>query len=179
MTDSSIGISTRLEQWAELAGYTLTPGKCTDDGRALFWAALGEIRLFIGKSQDGWFVVTDSDRMGPEHFILAAPSMDTIEKYLFGRFCLHIRSARGLPRVGVPASHNGLLSPYSIETRDFQGTQRFALIASDGSTVAVSSADRVTATAELRKLALYLTATIDQIEASADDPDGKPLFEPR
>ena len=178
MTDS-IEIPGRLEQWAELAGYTLTPGKSTDDGRAIFWASLGEIRLFIGKNQDRWFVVTDSDRMGPEHFILAAQSMGTIEKYLFGRFCLHIRSIRGLPRVGVPISNNGLVSAYSIETREFEGTQRFALVASDGSTVAISSADRVTATAELKRLALYLTATIDQIEASAVDPDGKPLFEPR
>lgn len=92
--------------------------------------------------------------------------MDTIEKYLYGRFCWHIRSARGLPRVGPP---------YSIETRDFGVSQRFALIA----TLAISSADKVTATAELRKLALYLTATIDQIEASAVDLDGKPLIEPR
>jgi Immunity protein 61 len=178
MTES-IQISKRLEKWAELAGYTLTPGKCTDDGRAIFWAALGEIRLFIGKNQDSWFVVTDSDRMGPEHFILAAQSMGAIEKYLFGRFCLHIRSARGLPRVAVPIMDNSLVSTYSIENRDFEGTQRFALVASDGSMVAISSTDRVTAKADLTKLALYLTATIDQIEASAVDLDGKPLFERR
>lgn len=178
MTDS-IEISTRLEQWAKVAGYTLTPGHRTDDGRVVLWAAAGEIRLFIGNSSDGWFVVTDSDRMGAEHFILAAPAMATIEKYLFGRFCLHIRNARGLPRVGVPMSEDGWRSKYSIDTRDFQGTQHFALIAADHSTVAVSSADKVTAAAELRKLALFLTATIDQIEASAVDPDGKPLFERR
>ncbi|MGD1171311.1 TNT antitoxin family protein [Mycobacterium seoulense] len=177
MTDS-IEISTRLEQWAEVAGYTLTPGHRTDDGRAVLWAAAGEIRLLIGNSS-GWFVITDSDRMGAEHFILAAPAMSTIEKYLFGRFCLHIRSARRLPHVGLPISEDGWRSDYSIQIRDFQGAQHFALIAADGSTVAVSSADRVTAAAELRKLALFLTATIDQIEASAVDPDGKPLFEPR
>ncbi|WP_082459702.1 MULTISPECIES: TNT antitoxin family protein [unclassified Mycobacterium] len=178
MTDT-IRVSKRLAQWAELAGYTLTPGDCTDDGRAILWAASGEIRLFIGQNDASWFIVTDSDRMGPEHFVLAAPSMDAIEKYLYGRFCLHIRSARGLPRVGVPVSDSGFVSTYSIEARDFEGTQRFALVASDGSTLAVSSSDKVTATAELRKLALYLTATIDQIEESAIDPDGKPLFEPR
>ncbi|WP_082975786.1 TNT antitoxin family protein [Mycobacterium sp. E2238] len=176
MTDC-IEISTRLEQWAGRVGYTLTPGNRTDDGRAVLWAAVGEIRLFIGKNDDGWFVVTDSDRMGAEHFILAAPSMAIIEKYLFGRFCLRIRNAKGLPRVSVPTRDNGLPSSYSIELRDFEGVQRFALIASDGSTVAISSADRVTANAELRRLALYVPATVEQIEASAVDPDGKPLFE--
>lgn len=178
MTDS-IEIAPRLEQWAELAGYALTPSSRTSDGRAVFWASMGEVRLLIGTKPDGWYVVTDSDRMGSESFILAAPSMATIEKYLFGRFCLSIRSARGLPRVGLPISANEKPSDFSIETRCYEGVERFALIASDGSTVAISSADRVTGTAELKKLALYLTATIDQIKASATDPEGEPLFEPR
>lgn len=150
MTDS-IEVSIRLEQWGEMAGYPLTSGKRTDDGRPIFWASSGEIRLFTGKNQAGWFVVTDSDRMEPEQFFLAAPSMATIEKYLFGRFCLHIRSARGLPRVGVPISDNGLQSAYTIGTRDFECIQRFALIASDGSTVAISSADRVKANGGTQK----------------------------
>lgn len=79
----------------------------------------------------------------------------------------------------MPVSDNALVSTYNVETREFDGSQHFALIASDGSTVAISSTDKVTAAAELKKLAVYLSATIDQIEASAGDPDGKPLFEPR
>jgi hypothetical protein len=136
----------------------------------------GEVRHFIG-FDDGWYVVTDSDRMGSEHFILAAPSMTTIERYLFGRFCLSIRSNADLPRVHAPTSTDGISAHFSIETRCFEGVDRFALIDTDGSIAAISSADKVTARAELTKLALYLTATIDQIEASAFDPDGKPLFE--
>ncbi|MBV8455139.1 MAG: TNT antitoxin family protein [Acetobacteraceae bacterium] len=176
MTEA-IEISPRLEEWAKQAGYALTPGSRTVDGRALFWASLGEIRLVIGKNQDGWFVVTDSDRMGSEHFILAAPSMGTIEKYFYGRFCLSIRSNCGLPRVRVPISAEETSNQFSIDTRSFEGTERFALIAADGSTVAISSADSVTAKAELGKLRVFLRATIDQIEASAVDPDGRPLFE--
>src|SRR6185312_4211667 len=99
---NGIQISPRLEQWAKLADYALTPGSQTTDGRPVFWSALGEIRLFIGKNQDGWLVVTDSDRMESESFVLAASSMDAIEKYLFGRFCMYIRNSRGLPRVRVP-----------------------------------------------------------------------------
>ena len=176
MTDS-IEISPQLEEWAKRADYALTPGSRTADGRAIFWASLGEIRLLIGRTQDGWFVVTDSDRMGSEHFILTAPSMTTIEKYFFGKFCLAIRSNHGFPRVYVPSSAED--DHFSIEIRSFEGVERFALIAADGSTLAIGSADRVTAKAELTKLALYVTATIDQFEASADDPDGKPLFERR
>ncbi|WP_082951716.1 TNT antitoxin family protein [Mycobacterium sp. 852002-51057_SCH5723018] len=173
-----IEISSQLEQWAKRADYTLTPGSRTGDGRAVFWASLGEIRLLIGRNRDGWLVVTDSDRMGPEHFVLAAPSSTTIEKYFFGRFALSLRSSHGLSRMRVPNSAERMSNHYNIDTRLFEGVERFALIASDGSTVAIGSADRVTARAELTKLARYLTATVDQIEASAVDPDGKPLFEP-
>lgn len=176
---SVVEISQRLEQWAKLADYAVTSGSRTPDGRPLFWSTLGETRLFIGRNQGGWLVITDSDRMESEGFILAAPSIDTIEKYLFGRFGMYIRSARGLPRVGVPTSANEAGSNFSIETREYEGVECFALIAADGSTVAIGSADKITAAAELKKLALYLTATIDQIEASMVDPDGKPLFERR
>lgn len=177
MTGGTV-LSQRLEQWAKLADYTLTSGSSTTDRRPVFWSALGETRLFIGR-KDGWLVLTDSDRMESENFVLAASTIETIEKYLFGRFGMYIRSARGLPRVGVPIAANEAQSTFSIETRDFEGVERFALIAPDGSTVAIGSADKITATAELKRLALYLTATIDEIEASAIDPEGKPLFERR
>lgn len=168
-----IEVSQRLEHWAKLADYALTSGSSTTDGRPMFWSALGETRLFIGRRQDGWFVVTDSDRMESEKFVLAALSLETIEKYLFGRFGTYIRSARDLPRVGVAIAANELSSKFSIETREYDGVERFALIAPDGSTVAIGNADKVTATAELTKLALYVTSTIDQIEASAIDPERK------
>jgi immunity protein 61 of polymorphic toxin system len=178
MTDL-IEISPQLEQWAKRANYELTPGSRMADGRAVFWASLGEIRLLIGRNQDGWFVITDSDRMGPEHFVLAAPSMTTIEKYFFGRFCLSIRSNSRFPRVHIAMSAGEMADNFSIETRSFEGVERFALISTDGSIAAIGSADGVTAKAQLTKLAVFLTATIDQIEASAVDPDGKPLFERR
>lgn len=176
---NGVDVSQRLEQWARLADYALTSGPSTPDGRPVFWSALGETRLFIGRKQDGWLVITDSDRMGSETFVLAAPSIDTIEKYLFGRFGMYIRSAKGLPRVGVPMPANPVCSKFSIETREYEGVERFALIGADGSTVAIGSADKITATAELKKLAVYLSAPIDQIESSSIDPDGKPLFERR
>jgi hypothetical protein len=176
MTDG-LEISPRLERWAQLAGYSLTQGSRTADGRAVLWASLGEIRLLIGRNQEGWFVISDSDRMEAENFVLAAPSMTTIEKYLFGRFTLTIRSNESLPRVRVPIPVENGSMPFRIATKTFEGIERFALIGLDDSTIAVSSADRVTAAAELNKLSRYLTATIDEIEASATNPGGEPLFE--
>ncbi|SOK27508.1 Immunity factor for TNT [Mycobacterium simulans] len=178
MTDH-VEISRELEKWGELAGYTLTPGFRSDTGRAVFWASLGEIRLLIGKNESGWIIITDSDRMGPEHFVLAAPSMTAIERYLFGKFGRAIRSKRGLRRVRVPISREEISTGFSIDTRQFEGVDRLALIASDGSTVAIGSGDPISGTADLVKLSVYLTATIDEIVASCNDPDGKPLFKRR
>ncbi|WP_084293473.1 TNT antitoxin family protein [Mycobacterium gastri] len=175
--NAHIEIPARLAEWGNIAGYTLTPGSRSEDGRAIFWASLGEIRLFIGWNDRGWFVVTDSDRMGPEHFILAAPSMDTIEKYFFGRFCPTIRRKRELPRLKIPVLKEQLPSNFRIDIRDFEGVERLTLVANDGSVVAVSSSDPVTGTAELAKLSFFLAAPIDEIVASCFDPYGKPLFQ--
>ncbi|ORX05217.1 hypothetical protein AWC29_11880 [Mycobacterium triplex] len=117
--------------------------------------------------------------MGPEQFILAAPLMATIERYFFGRFGLSIRSQRDLPRVKVPIAAEELLPGFRIETREFDHGDHRALIAADGALVAVGSTDQITGTADLVKLSLYLTATIEEIQASALDIDGKPLFELR
>ena len=160
-----------------LAGYSLTPASRTEDGRAIFWASLGEIRLFIGRNERRWFVVTGSDRMDSEHFVLAAPSMETVEKYFFGRFCLPIRRIRDLARVKAPISIGEISPKFTIDTRNFEGVERFCLIASDGSVAAVSSVDQITGAAELVKLSLLMTTSIDMITASCLDPDGKPLFQ--
>ncbi|ORB35149.1 Imm61 family immunity protein [Mycobacterium persicum] len=177
--NTHIEISARLEEWGNIAGYTLTPGSRSGDGRAIFWASLGEIRLFIGANDHGWFIVTDSDRMGAEHFVLATRSMDTIEKYLFGRFCPGIRRKHELPRLKMPVLREQLPPNLYIDIRDFEGVERLTLISSDGSAVAVSSSDSVTGTAELVKLSFFLNASIDEIVASCFDRNGRPLFRDR
>lgn len=48
---SPIVIPPQLAEWAALAGYSLTPE--TDDGRAMFWSAGGEVRYFIGAGDNG------------------------------------------------------------------------------------------------------------------------------
>jgi hypothetical protein len=173
---TSINISRRLDEWATLAGYTLTPGASTADGRAMFWSAGGEVRYFIGASDNGWFVLTDSDRLGPEHFKLAADSMITMEKYLFGKFGAFIRNKRNLPRIEIPIAKEDVATGFSIDYRPYEDGQRTALVGPNGSILAFSSADLLYGTMELVGLSIYLTASIDDITAAFLSPDGRPLF---
>ncbi|GBG39292.1 Imm61 family immunity protein [Mycobacterium montefiorense] len=174
-----VEISPELEEWGKLAGYTLTHGSQTVDGRAVFSASLGEIRLLIGRSENGLFIITDSDRLGPEQFILAAPLMTTIERYFIGRLGLAIRNQQNLPRVRVPISAEELPPAFSIDVRQFGDAEHWALVTADGALVAIGSTDQITGTADLVRLSFFLTATIEEIFTSALDEDGKPLFELR
>jgi hypothetical protein len=171
-----IEISLELQQWAEVAGYSLTPGSHTDDGRALFWSSGGEVRHFIGIDNSGWFKVTDSDRLGPEYLVFAAPSIATVERYFFGKFGGYIRSRKKLPRVHVPFVLEELSAGFTIQSRVFEGVERFVLVASDGSEVALSTGDKFSGTADLVEMSYYLTAATADIMASYLEPDGKPLF---
>jgi hypothetical protein len=171
-----VEIPPQLEQWGKLAGYILTPASRAHDGRALFWSAGGEVQLYIGTNRHGWLIITDSFRMGPEKFKFAALSRITIERYFFGRFGEYIRSMRNLPRVHIPGAKEELSAGFTIETTLFEGVERFALIDSDRSLVAIISGGALMATVELVSLSLYLSATIDDITASFLDPDGGPLF---
>lgn len=171
-----IEVPARLEDWAARAGYTLT---LQSDGRAEFWSRGGEVRYLIGARDDGWFVITSSDRLGPEYLTLAAPSKQTIERYFFGMFGGYIRSEQGLPRVRVPRTREEISAGLALDTRMFDGTERLALIGDSGDVVAVSSGDEISGTSDLAELSLYLTASIDDIAASSLDPEGKPLFRPR
>jgi len=171
-----VEVSHQLEEWAALAGYTLTPGPSNSDERPMFWSAGGEVRYFIADKKDGWFVVTDSDRLGPEHFKLAATSMNIIEKYLFGMFGEFIRGRQDLPPVNVPITRDEVAAGFTIENRLFENANRLALVDSSESPLAFSSADPVFGTMELAGLSLYLTATVDEITAAFLNPDGSPLF---
>jgi hypothetical protein len=173
---NSIEITARLTEWAELAGYGFTSGSVTDDGRAMFWSPGGEVRHFVGADSPGWFIVTDSDRLGPEYLMFLAPSMATIEAYFFGKFGGYIRSRKKLPRVHVPFTMDEIHAGFTIESRDFDGVNRFTLIGSDGSKIAASRGDKFSATADLVELSHYQTVSTDDIVASYLDPLGKPLF---
>ncbi|KMV22786.1 Imm61 family immunity protein [Mycobacterium heckeshornense] len=169
-----IEVSTRLADWARSGGWRLSEA---EDGRPMFWKEGGQLRYLIGANDDGWLVITHSDRSGPEHLVLAAPSMETIERYLFGDIGSSVREHRGLPDVREPLSRDEIAPGFTLGTRAFEGVEdRMALIDSGGALVAVSSRDPWTGTDRLVRLSVYITANTDDIVASFLDPEGKPLF---
>jgi hypothetical protein len=103
-----------------LAGLHLTQGSLTDDGRTLLWSNLGESRYFID-AIDGWYVITCSDRMGPETYESSADSLAVIEKYLFGTYGSIVRGGEDLPRIKVPFRRDELRPEYSIGKQIFAG----------------------------------------------------------
>lgn len=169
-----VEVSARLAEWASGAGWGVSEA---EDGRPMFWKEGGQLRYFIGRGGDGWFVITHLDRSGPEHLVLATLSMETIERYLFGDLGPSIREHRRLPDVREPLSREEIAPGFTLGTRTFDGVEeRMALIDSGGAVVAISSRDMWTGTDRLVRLSVYVSATVDDIVASFLDPEGKPLF---
>jgi hypothetical protein len=167
-------VSPRLAEWASGGGWGVSEA---EDGRPMFWKEGGQLRYFIGRGDDGWFVITQWVRGDPEQFVLAAPSMDTIERHLFGDFGPSVRRQRRLPDVRRPIDWEEMAPGFTFDTRTFGGVEdRIALIDSAGAVVAISSSDPVTASFALAGLSVYVSATVDDIVASFLDPEGKPLF---
>jgi hypothetical protein len=137
------------------------------------------VRYFVGANDDGWFIITDSDRLGAEKFRLAASSISSVEKYFFGTFGEFIRARRSLPPIHIPISREELAPGFTIDYRPFEHVDRLALIDASGTALAFSSADPFYGTMELVGLSIYLRATVDDITAAFLDPDGRPLFAPR
>lgn len=165
---NEVDLSSDLEAWIRLGGMDITKGSQRDDGRTVIWTGAGETRYFI-HATDGWYVVTSSDRMGPESYEFAAGSMAVVEKYLYVAFGQSVRGD-DLPYIRVPFQRNELRPGYGVGARDFAGRERHTLLDSNGKTVAITAIDR------LVELSHYLNASVDEIKASYLAPDGKPLF---
>ncbi|WP_082958063.1 TNT antitoxin family protein [Mycobacterium alsense] len=165
---TGVELTQDLQAWLRLAGLDLIQGSRTADGRAVIWNKGGEVRYFIGVIE-GWYVITSSDRMGPETYSFAADSMSVLEKYLYGAFGGSVRSDE-LPSIRTPFERNELRPNYSIGEKSFAGRDRHTLIDRSGKTVAIGAIDR------LVELSHYLDAPVETIKSSFLAPDGKPLF---
>ncbi|WP_197281319.1 MULTISPECIES: Imm61 family immunity protein [unclassified Mycobacterium] len=197
-------VSSDLREWASDARYSLTPSD--QYGRAVFSTSNSEIRYFIGAGNDGRFRVTRSNRMGPEQLELAAPSLLTIETFLYGSFGSDIRYysdlaqaklAEPLPdgfRVGSLADEGqDHLARFVAANRDYlaqlgepdqdyvarySDTNRdyLVLIAPDGDRTAVDCSGRFLAEIRLTRLAVYLRYGVEEIKASFLNPSGGQLL---
>jgi hypothetical protein len=165
---SGVDITPDLQAWLHLAGLDVTQGSETADGRTIIWNKGGESRYFIN-SVDGWYVITSSDRMGPEVYSFAAESMPVLETYLYGHFGGSARSDN-LPSIRVPFRRDELRPGYSIRKQEFAGRERPALADTKGKVLAITAVDR------LVELSHYLDAGIGAIKESYLSADGKPLF---
>jgi hypothetical protein len=199
-----LDISGGIREWASDARFSLTPSD--QYGRAVFSTVDSEIRYFIGAGNDGWFRVTCSNRMGPEQLELAAPSLSTIETYLYGSFGPDIRYYGGLAqaklaeplpdgfRIGSLAGEDqGRLAQFAAANRDYLAqlgepdehyvarygdTNRvyLVLIAPNRELTAVDGSDRFLAEIRLTHLAVYLRYGVEEIKASFRNPNGGQLL---
>jgi hypothetical protein len=164
-----VDLTADLRTWARLAGFDTIQGSQTQDGRTVIWNNVGEVRYFIDVI-DGWYVITTSDRMGPEAYEFAAESMPIVEKYLYGVFGGSVRDCENLPHIRAPFNRDELPSGYTIGKQMFAGRERHTLVDPAGKVVAITAVDR------LVELSHYLDATVEVIKNSYLAPDGKPLF---
>jgi hypothetical protein len=166
---TGVDLSPDLQQWIRLAGSAVIPGSQASDGRTLLWNKLGEVRYFIALV-DGWYVITSSDRMGPETYDFAAARMPVIEKYLYGKFGGVVRSDRDLATIRVPFQREELRPEYMIGTQFFADRERHTLTDTTGTVLAIAGVE------DLVELSHYLDTPVDVIKDSYLAPDGKPLF---
>lgn len=165
---SSVDLTPDLQAWLRLAGLDIIQGSQTNDGRTIIWNKGGEVRNFIS-AVDGWFVITSSDRMGPDTYDLAAESMQVMEKYLYGEFGGMVRGS-DLPSIRAPFERDELRPGYDIGKKTFAGRERHTLIDPGGNIVAIAALDR------LVELSHYVDIPAQTIKDSYLAADGKPLF---
>jgi hypothetical protein len=173
-----VGISSDLKAWASDAGFSLTP--VDNGGRAVFATSDGEIRYFVEKVDEIWFRVTCSNRMGPEQFELAAPSLSTIETYFYGSFGSDIRDNAertdatpdtrrldGRFQIG-PAADADLARLQLVNDAD----EPYLALFDQDQVIAVDGFDEVIANIRLTDLAVYLSVDNEDIKAAFTDDDG-------
>ncbi|MEZ0363589.1 Imm61 family immunity protein [Mycobacterium sp. pUA109] len=179
---TAIEFSTELVEWAAAAGFEFSPASDTDDrwrdfvkGRPFFSNRGGEIIYFIAVNDDGWLVVTSSERMGREQFEFGARSQLVLERYFLGDFGEDIRSARRLPRLLRPRTAEDVQPGFHVRVLGFGGVNRHALIDPSGEAVAIGRQDPMRV-GSLVLMSLYLNSTVADIKTSYESPDGQPLF---
>ncbi|MGV7360482.1 MULTISPECIES: Imm61 family immunity protein [Mycobacterium] len=166
---TTVDLSADLNNWIRSAGLDTIQGSRTDDGRTIIWNKGGEVRYFVS-FVDGYYVMTSSNRMGPESFHICTPTLVMLEKYLYGRFGNSIRKQKGLGWVRKPSSIDELQQGYMLGKEFFSDRERDALLDESGTVLAIGQVDR------LVELSHYVDIPPSVIKDSFSEPQGKPLF---
>lgn len=170
-----IGLTAAFERWADRARFQITEPSSTD-ARTIVWDDGGEIRYFVGKDVDGWIVVTKSVRMADEHFELASVHPALVERWFVAAFGRNYRAFHRSQRLSLPVMAEKLAAGYSIGKQELWGQNRCTLIDSQGQMIAVVGGDDVIGTTNVAYLSVLASNTVDAIEQSFLDPEGKPVF---
>lgn len=185
----NIQFSKELLEWARGAEFTF--GQAREDpeewmalfkGRPYFASRGGELIYFIDTRDDGWLVVTNSERRSREDFQFAARSQFVLERYFFGYFGKIIRGDlrlpgnRRLPALNIPALEDEIYPGYSIQVVEFEGESRRALIDPSGEWIALSQASHIIGTGTLVRVSAYLNVSVADLEATFQSPEGLPLW---
>ncbi len=169
-----IGLTAAFERWADRARFQITEPSSTD-GRAIVWDGGGEIRYFLGKDVDGWIVVTKSVRMADEHFELASVHPALVERWFVAAFGRNLRLLHRSPRLSLPMAEK-LAAGYSIGKQELWGRNRCTLVDPQGQMIAAVGGDELVGTMKVAYLSVLASNTVEAIEQSFSDPEGKPVF---
>jgi hypothetical protein len=165
--------SSELETWARQAKFELTPS-ADSTGAAIFWSAPGgETRFHIREGDDGWTTLQRSERGGPKQFVLATSTIASMERYLWGLFGVDVRSMRGLPRIDTPSEISDLAPGYTL--RELDAENQRTLLDAAGEAVALARERRLSLWTLVERSHL-LSASVENIKLSYENPPGEPLF---
>jgi hypothetical protein len=163
-------LSDELVAWARAAGYALTPSDST--GAAVLWSDPGgEIRFYMRGDGD-WFLLSRADRASNENLTISAPSVDTLERFLFDSFGSEIRTAKRLPWLRVPTTREGVAPGYDT-VEDSDGY--LELVKKDDIRVARGRGGSL-GVMNLVLLSHLCSVPIADIEMTYLDASGRPLF---
>ncbi|WP_194163779.1 Imm61 family immunity protein [Mycolicibacterium sp. P1-5] len=114
-----------------------------------------------------------------EQFEVASISASLIERWIVAYLARSIRSLSGLPRLAHPRTAADISVGYSFGMQRFLDKDRYVLVDPQGPLTAVVSGGKLTGTMQVVYLSVLASNTLDVLEQSFMDPEGKPLLEPR
>jgi hypothetical protein len=169
---ASIELSEHLLDWARVAGYARTVD--SDAVVDTLWSDPGgEVRYYIRRRADGWYLLTRSSRGGEEQFIIAAVTGEVLERFLYGVLGTVIRDDRGLPPLKKPWSPTDLASGYTLSDLSEDGYRSLSL---KGSGPIAVAREKTISLMNLVPLSHYLGLSLKQLEDSFLDVNGAPLM---
>ena len=136
-----------------------------DDGEMGYWLRFA----------DRAFTLTETNRWGPEEFVMQAADLTDVERWLTALFGSSIRSYSNFRRIsGAGVIPEGVNPAYRLQEVDIV---KVALVnTSDGQVRVIMGGGLGTSAGDVTKFSWIADASLEDLRASYLDPDGLPLF---